>query len=341
MRAGLCSWNGPALTDTERLALLFMHYDVFNGDADGICSLQQLRLARPITESQPVTGVKRDIQLLARVQHVRQSSFSVLDISLDKNRPALQHLLEQQNQVLYFDHHFAGEIPLSPLLSAHIDLRPDTCTSLIVDAFLGGKFSRWAICGAFGDNLHKPARDLAASLSLTEEQILQLQEIGDLLNYNSYGETAEDLRISPEELYAAVKPFVDPLAFHGAPEVLPSLRQGFQEDMELALAQKVHRPMGKNRVYFFPDAAWARRVSGVFANLKAREKSDAAHALIYKNADGSLRISVRAPLAELRDADLLCRNFPTGGGRAGAAGINALPAEMLDTFFAAFYAVYR
>ncbi|MGL6056659.1 MAG: DHH family phosphoesterase, partial [Vibrio metschnikovii] len=43
-----------------------MHYDVFNGDADGIIALLQLRLAEPI-ESQLVTGVKRDIQLLKKL----------------------------------------------------------------------------------------------------------------------------------------------------------------------------------------------------------------------------------------------------------------------------------
>ena len=43
-----------------------MLYDVFNGDADGLCSLQQIRLAEP-ADSVLVTGVKRDIALLARV----------------------------------------------------------------------------------------------------------------------------------------------------------------------------------------------------------------------------------------------------------------------------------
>jgi hypothetical protein len=47
------------------------HYDVFNGDADGICALQQLRLAEPGT-SVLVTGVKRDIGLLARVDGGRR-----------------------------------------------------------------------------------------------------------------------------------------------------------------------------------------------------------------------------------------------------------------------------
>ena len=40
-----------------------MQIDVFNGDADGICALVQLRLAQP-AQSKLVTGVKRDIQLL-------------------------------------------------------------------------------------------------------------------------------------------------------------------------------------------------------------------------------------------------------------------------------------
>ncbi|RUM38930.1 MAG: acetyltransferase, partial [Desulfobulbus sp.] len=39
-------------------------YDVFNGDADGICALHQLRLHDPRPDAHLVTGVKRDICLL-------------------------------------------------------------------------------------------------------------------------------------------------------------------------------------------------------------------------------------------------------------------------------------
>ena len=42
------------------------HYDAFNGDADGLCALHQLRLAQPL-EAVLVTGVKRDIALLKRI----------------------------------------------------------------------------------------------------------------------------------------------------------------------------------------------------------------------------------------------------------------------------------
>lgn len=318
-----------------------MHYDVFNGDADGICSLHQLRLLEPIAQRQCISAVKRDIGLLAQVADVHDSTFTVLDISLDRNRSALQQLLTQQNRILYIDHHFSGEIPHSPLLSTHIDLRPETCTSLLVNSLIGGRFSKWAICGAFGDSLHEQAQRLAAALSIPEEQLLQLQEIGKLVNYNSYGETIDDLHFSPQAIYAALEHFSDPLDFFAVSDILPILRQGFQEDMELAQGQKEHGPISKNRVYFLPDAAWARRISGVLANLKAREKVEAAHALITENSDGSLRISVRAPLADSRNADILCRQFSTGGGRAGAAGINALPAEMIDSFLSAFHYMYR
>ena len=64
-----------------------MHYiDVFNGDADGICALIQLRKTSP-QQAQLVTGVKRDINLLKYVEATPEHHISVLDISFDKNRP--------------------------------------------------------------------------------------------------------------------------------------------------------------------------------------------------------------------------------------------------------------
>ncbi|MCB1829773.1 MAG: acetyltransferase, partial [Gammaproteobacteria bacterium] len=85
--------------------------DVFNGDADGICALQQLRLAQPC-QSTLVTGVKRDISLLQQVEGGAGDHITVLDISLDKNREALVRLLAQGARLSYYDHHYAGEIPI-------------------------------------------------------------------------------------------------------------------------------------------------------------------------------------------------------------------------------------
>ena len=81
--------------------------DVFNGDADGICALIQLRKASPQT-AQLVTGVKRDINLLKRVDATAGDHISVLDISFDKNRSDVQRLLNQGATIEYFDHHYQG-----------------------------------------------------------------------------------------------------------------------------------------------------------------------------------------------------------------------------------------
>ena len=56
-------------------------WDVFNGDADGICALVQLRLADP-RQSTLVTGVKRDIELLKRVDAQAGHRLTAQHISL-------------------------------------------------------------------------------------------------------------------------------------------------------------------------------------------------------------------------------------------------------------------
>ena len=104
-----------------------LDWDVFNGDADGICALLQLRLAEPRV-SRLITGVKRDISLLDRVDAVSESRVTVLDISLDKNHDHLKRLLDTGSDVLYIDHHFASDIPKTPNLEAIINCAPDVCT---------------------------------------------------------------------------------------------------------------------------------------------------------------------------------------------------------------------
>lgn len=315
-----------------------MYYDVFNGDADGICALHQLRLAEP-RDARLVTGVKRDIRLLRQITGVTGAQITVLDISMDSNKQELLTLLASC-AVFYVDHHYAGELPVSPRLEAHIDPSPNTCTSLIVDRLLGGKYRGWAVAAAFGDNLHDAARDAAASLGLTEDELDRLKELGELMNYNGYGKTPADLHFAPQDLYRAVQPFADPLAFCADSSTLAELRKGFHDDMACARAHGPFRETAAGRIFKFPGESWANRVAGVFSNEKAREMPGKAHALIVDNNDGTLMVSVRAPLASKKGADTLCRAFPTGGGRAAAAGINALPEGMLDSFLLSFEEVF-
>lgn len=310
--------------------------DVFNGDADGICALQQLRLSQPCANARLVTGVKRDIGLLERLSAVRDSRITVLDISLDRNRLALLRLLEQGNRVFYVDHHFSGEIPVAASLQTHIASSPLLCTSLIVDQLLGGRFRPWALVGAFGDNLDEVAIAAAASLSVGGDELAQLKELGRLLNYNGYGMTETDLHVHPAALFREVNGFADPWTLWHQSSLLGRLRQGFADDMALASALEPYRTTASGRVFLLPSTPWARRVVGVFANQLARDQPDMAHATLIANPDGSYLVSVRAPLATRQGADTLCRQFVTGGGRAAAAGINALPTRQLDTFLSTF-----
>ena len=314
--------------------------DVFNGDADGICALAQLRNAEP-TDSRVVTGVKRDIALLERVEAQAGDTVTVLDVSLDKNREGLLRVLADGASVFYVDHHFAGDIPASDRLETIIDTAPEVCTSLLVDRHLGGEFSLWAVTGAFGDNLDVSARSLAQPLGLVEDELTKLANLGVYINYNGYGAAVEDLHFPPAELFERVKPYASPLDFAADDrETFQKLESGYREDMAAAETIAPAAESERTAVYILPDEAWARRVSGVFSNQLANSSPERGHAVITERSDSSYLVSVRAPLSNKVGADELCRRFPTGGGRTAAAGINKLPANQLEDFitqFAAFY----
>ncbi len=320
-----------------------MNFDVFNGDADGICALQQLRLVEP-RRATLVSGVKRDIKLLERLaaqDGVKDASITVLDISMDSNKDALHTLLSRRNKIFYVDHHYAADIPDSENLTATIDPDPDVCTGLIVDRLLGGRFRPWAVVAAYGDNLHKAAAEAAGDLHLAVGELDILRELGELMNYNGYGRVPSDLHCTPEELFEAVRPYKDPLAFYHESEVLDRLQKGFAADMAQGRSAAPVSESDYNRIFKFPDASWSRRVAGVFSNEKAREMEGKAHVLLVDNGDGTFLVSVRAPLANKKGAVGLCRQFPTGGGREAAAGINALPESMLDAFIAAVHTTWH
>jgi single-stranded DNA-specific DHH superfamily exonuclease len=316
------------------------YIDVFNGDADGICALTQLRNAEP-RESTLVTGVKRDIALVAKTNVAAGDQITVLDLSFDKNRDGVLKALEAGAEIFYVDHHFAGEIPDSDRLTTIIDTDSNVCTSLLVNGHLGGKHVEWAVTGAFGDNLKASARTIAAPLSLSEEQLTFLENLGVYMNYNGYGSSFEDLHFPPAELFELVRPYATPFAFvEEAPETFEKLESGYQQDMASAAAVKPVRESEKTAVFMLPNETWARRVSGVYSNDLANASPARAHAVLTERPDGTYLVSVRAPLENKQGADALCRQFPTGGGRAAAAGINALPGDQLDAFIDALAASY-
>lgn len=320
-------------------------YDIFNGDADGLCAIHQLRLADPRPTSQIITGVKRDIALLARVPAETGARLRVCDISLRVNIKSVAKHLELGNHILYFDHHQPGAMPRPSagqgVLEAHIDTAAETCSSYLVDAYLGGRSSLWAMVGAYGDNQELCARKLNASLPepLEDHDARYLRQLGQLLNYNAYGRDRDDLIYQPEEILAALDGLDDPWQLMKSSQIPRRLCEHRIEDRRRAEQVQPAFDCSAGSVLCLPDESWARRVIGDYANNLARRDPNRAHAIALDNGNGTLCVSIRAPLRRPFDADELARRF-NGGGRPKAAGINALPRRRLPGFQRSFADVF-
>jgi len=317
-----------------------MYFDVFNGDADGICALIQLRLDQP-RASQLITGIKRDIQLLDKFTVTAGDFITVLDISLQKNSARVNQFLSQGAHIFYVDHHQPGDIPNHPHLQTLISTDSTICTSLLVNQHLNGKYPLWAITAAFGDNLNHSAEQLAATLNLSQAELETLKDLGIYINYNGYGSCIADLHFAPDTLYREMAEFKSPFDFiRGSPDIFTQLKQGYQQDMANALRINPEYQSDAVAVFILPDTTWARRVNGVFGNYLANLDPTRAHAVITHNSDNDFQVGVRAPLTNKTGADELCSAFPSGGGRKAAAGINHLPGDQLNIFIEKFEDFY-
>ncbi len=312
----------------------------FNGDADGLCALQQLRLADP-RDAKLVTGVKRDIKLLRRVNAGLGDEVTVLDVSLDQNRHDLLRLLQAGASVRYFDHHHAGELPRRSNFEAHIVEAADVCTSILVDRHLGGAHRAWAIVAAFGDGLPRVGSAMARAAGLDPAAAAILERLGIALNYNAYGNSIRDLCFDPEDLAGQMQSFADPMAFVRDAKAFAQLTARYEEDMEKARELKPARQVPGATMVVLPDEPWAKRVIGVLANHLAQARPDCAIAILSPNAKGGFTVSVRVPEGSPVAADEFCRGFETGDGRKRAAGINHLPATDIDRLAASFEARFR
>ncbi|WP_082758330.1 MULTISPECIES: acetyltransferase [Burkholderia] len=311
----------------------------FNGDADGLCALQQLRLAEG-PGGTLVTGVKRDVRLLDRVSAAAGDEITVLDVSHDQNRADVERLLAAGARLRYFDHHFAGALPDHPNFHAYIDTAADVCTSAIVDRFLNGRHARWAIVAAFGDALPQLGEALARAHRVEPAALEQYARLGRCLNYNAYGERVDDLHFDPAALAETMQPFADPLGFIDGTDVLRVLSDGYEDDLGRARAVRPEVATSRAMMLVLPSERWARRVTGVLANELMREHPACALAILSPRTDGGYVVSVRVPENDAIGADDFCRGFATGGGRKRAAGVNHLPADQVDRFAAQFRATF-
>ncbi len=315
-------------------------FDVFNGDADGICALLQLRLSEP-KKSRLVTGTKRDIKLLDKVDARHGDQVTVLDISMKKNKSSLNRILNASAKVLYIDHHLAGDIPKNNSLQAIIDTDPNVCTCLLTNNFLQGAYRKWAAVGAYGDNMQTGAEKICKQENIKTKDQIELQKLGIAINYNGYGASTQDLHYHPAELFQSLLDYSNPLdCIADKSSVYKSLYDAYESDINRTTALKPELVSKSIAVYMLPDEAWARRVSGVFGNLLANKHPDRAHGIVSHHPEGGYVISIRAPKNNPKRAGELCSDFPTGGGREGAAGINQLPENQLPNFIIEFQKTY-
>ncbi len=278
----------------------FMRWFAYNGDADGICSMVQWGLVRGI-EGKRITGVKRDIELLKRIEPNPGDEIIVMDISLSRNHSVARELSEKGYKISWFDHHLPGEEIAS--IDSYIDTSPDVCTAKIVEKHLQIE-SDWAQVALHGDGLSNMS------------SIQDLKELGELLNYNGYGADLSDLHFNPDELMLQCLSAKTPQNFIKSP-AFAILKKGFESDIKNANEVKL-----RDGFYLLPNEPWARRVVGVMAH-RINERSAGPHVIAIDKGE-TLQISMRGR----NGIGELCAMFG-GGGRATAGGIDSLPkAEM-------------
>lgn len=319
-----------------------MHADLFNGDADGILARHQFRICHPKKDVLLVSGVKRDVKLCKQViDNEDLTSASIFDISLESNLSEVNALLKKGVQMEWFDHHRRGEIEDGLSLRTHIDLSPKTCTSLIVLHHLDGSTLPWAVAGAYGDNLREVAEGLGLEGGLNEEKLLKLKDLGEGLNYNGYGETREDLAAWPIEVAEELTQYTCPFDYLEKSPVFSRISEQKDSDEKALQGSETLHLSTSGEVTLLPPGAASRRMSGLFSNEKVGNEPDLAHAILthLENGDG-YRVSIRAPKNRPHGADELASRFPTGGGRASAAGVNDLPKSQVNSFCQAFDEVF-
>jgi hypothetical protein len=197
------------------------------------------------------------------------------------------------------------------------------------------------VVGAFGDGIDAIAAELAQPLGLDAQRLEVLRELGASLNYSAYGQSEADVLVLPSDLYRIVSYYADPFELVAKESIIARLAAERRGDLARAAALEAMRKAEWGDAWLLPDAPWARRVSGTFANRLASTQPQRAHAVLTPRADAAYTVSVRSPRGSATTAVDFCRRFATGGGRAAAAGIDRLEHARLQAFLEAFETTWR
>jgi hypothetical protein len=318
---------------------------VFNGDADGLCAQHIYALERGLPAAR-ITGWKRDVLLASRIPARGPARIRVFDISLAANLEAVVPLLRLDGvDVEWYDHHDPGDPPAHPRLAVHVNQAAGVCTGTLVDAALGRRQPEWAAMAAYGDNLPATAEGLLASAGTPPERRERIARAGLLLNYNAYGDRPGDVLFEPADLAERMQPFRSARDFAAEDAVFAPLQARHDADRARFRDLDVLLDAASAQAFLVPDEPWARRYAATWSNERVRSEEGRSKALatLHPRPDGTYLVSLRAPRVPGKvppTVSGLAREFPTGGGRALAGGINRLPAEDLGRFLTRFAAYF-
>ena len=306
-----------------------MYYDFFNGDADGMISTHMYRTFIP-KQSKKFTGIKRDIKLLRHATRLTDSIITVFDVSLKSNGDYVERVLQNNNSIRWFDHHDPGDVDFGKKLSSRIDTSPECCTASLVDKYFDGLYRPWTVAAAFGDNLHEQAN--ALNPNFNSEQMDTLQKIGETLNYSGYGNTEQDLIAPTIDVYNDMAQYRNPFNYFRRSRLFHSIHDQMLADKEQLDRSTVLFDEEFGMVVQLPDTVASSRYSGIYSNALAMNNPDKAFAILTLNGD-DFKVSIRAPINRPTGAVTLANQFPTGGGREKASGINVLPQDKIHEFY--------
>lgn len=312
-------------------------YDIFNGDADGIISLHQYRMDKP-QHAELITGVKRDVELTRHCTSTQHGKITVFDISLLANKLHMDIIMENHNNVEWYDHHEPGDTKYNDQLVLHVDTSPVCCTNIIIDNILSGKYRPWTICGAYGDNLHDQA--LKLNPCFDESTMNQLREVGETLNYNGYGNVESDLTVHPRDVYLDIQQYESPFEYRKESIIYNKIYNQMKLDAKELESSEVLYESSTGSIILLPETSASIRYSGIYSNQQTTDNPTKAYAIFTSINHEMYRVSIRSPKISPAGASKLAMMFPTGGGREKAAGINELPKLELNNFIEKFEEVY-
>ena len=260
----------------------------FNGDADGLCALQQLRLADP-RDATLVTGVKRDIQLLRRVNAAAGDEVTVLDISLDQNRDDLLPAAGSGRFGSLFRPPLRGRAAAAPRTSRRTSRNRPTSAR-----------ARWSTAISPAAIARGPSSRPSATTCRSSPSRWPRPPASTRRRPPRWSGSASASTTTPTGMPSAISASIPriwrsrccrsriPMEFVRRSPAYARLGARYEEDMQQARALKPARQVPGATMVVLPDEAWARRAIGVLANELTQAQPDCAIAILSPKAAGRL-----------------------------------------------------